>query len=481
MIKTLRRSSTPGACFWALLALVSLLGAEALALPQWAVQSGRACDTCHTDPTGWPNPELAERKCSLSCGTCHVNPTGGGMRNAGGLYFGRQTLPMFGSRPADELYKAPKIKLTNGPSPGSQPSQAPTEEMKGTPIPKGDWYWQMPLDQAPRLGVWPWKVPGPMTAGRYAGIPVSPTFQVGTDLRFMAYYPQEEGVETAYFPMQADLHLLARPYNPEGVNVGRLTTLITMGFQGSRGEEFDGFVDRYFTREWWALYDNLPYQFYVKGGRFLPAYGWKLDDHTAYTRQGMDLLGTPFDHERQVTGVEVGLNPNYFYAHASLFNAAQKWDEPIKDEDGYGAALTAGWRHMGWHVGGSLMGGSKEGLDQVTAGANWALNLMWYDILPIMYLGELNYTHSGLDGRDRNGMNAFHEVEVRATRGVQLKLRYDWRDPDTQFIDDHLHRYIVGVQWYPVSFLEVIVQYRHNRELEQIDNDEFFVQLHGWY
>lgn len=471
-----RSRSLRGLLWTCALLIVGMVG-EASALPQWAVQSARACDTCHVDPTAWPNPELADRKCALNCNTCHVNPSGGGMRNVSGIFYGRQTLPMFGSRPADELYKTPKIRIIKGKIAGSQPSQTP----EGTPIPEGDWYWQMPLDQAPRLGVWPSKVAPALSDERYGGLEVSPTFQVGTDLRFMAYFPQEEGQDAAYFPMQADLHLAARPYNPKGVNTGRLTTLITMGFQGSRGEEFDGFVDRYFTREWWALYDNLPYQLYVKGGRFLPAYGWRLDDHTAYTRQGMNLLGTPFDQERQVTGVEVGLNPNYFYAHLSAFNAAVKWDEPINGDDGYGAALSAGWRHMGWHLGGSMMGGSKEGLDQVTGGANWAFNMHWYDILPLIYLGELNYTHEGLEGRDRNGLNAFHELEWRVVRGIQAKFRYDWKDPDTQLLDDHLHRYIVGLQWYPVSFLEVIVQYRHNREVDQIDNDEFFVQLHGWY
>lgn len=82
--------------------LLSLLltVASARATPLYSVRAASECDTCHVEPVGWKNPALAQRQCSLDCNTCHVSPTGGGMREAAGLYFGREALPMFGQRPS---------------------------------------------------------------------------------------------------------------------------------------------------------------------------------------------------------------------------------------------------------------------------------------------------------------------------------------------------------------------------------------------
>ena len=47
----------------------------ARALPLYTSRAGRTCDNCHTDPTGWKNPNLKNRNCTLSCNGCHVNPS----------------------------------------------------------------------------------------------------------------------------------------------------------------------------------------------------------------------------------------------------------------------------------------------------------------------------------------------------------------------------------------------------------------------
>ena len=108
-----------------------LVATAAQALPQFAVRSARACDTCHVDPTGWVDPEVALRKCSLNCNVCHVSPSGAGMRNEAGIYYGRQTLPMFGDRPADNVYRPVTL---SAPTPAaSQPTSMPAGAPAITP------------------------------------------------------------------------------------------------------------------------------------------------------------------------------------------------------------------------------------------------------------------------------------------------------------------------------------------------------------
>ncbi len=476
-----------GALFWV---------SAAQALPQYAIRSARQCDTCHVDPTGWEDPaDVGERKCTLNCQGCHVSPAGGGMRTESGTYYGKQVLPMWGSRPADQVYKTPKVGKRVHPAPSSQPTSGGSGAAGSQPV----------VDTS---------VAAPGTAGRYGGITPHPTFQIGLDYRLMIYMPNDENEDNAIFPMQADIHLAYRPYNPGKLNKGRLTTAVTGGFRGARSEEeFDSTSDRLFLREWYAMYHDLPGNMYARGGRFLPAHGWRTDDHTPFVRQGQVILGQGFDFERQVTGVEVGYNPNYLFMHASLFNAADQWDTPIDTDDGFGGAVMAGWRDLNWHLSGSMIYGTRpEVSDDVPAyqqlawGVQWGLNLAGVNKLntlpagsplyavdsligvnlPLIYMGELHFNHRVPEtGRNSLGLAASHEFDWLITRGVNFKVRYDWLDSDTEVEFDTVHRATTGFEVHPYSHTTITAQYRHNwtnsENRGKTDIDEMLVILRGWY
>ncbi len=467
-------------------ATITLGASTAFALPQFSVRSVRQCDTCHVAPEGWEDPAVDLRKCSLNCNVCHVAPTGGGLRNESGIFYGRQTLPMFGPRPADAAYKPVEL-VPHSQQPGSQPASRPAAP---------------PAEPAKK------EVPEPGTAGRYAGIEPHPTFQIGGDIRgMMPYYSAQELPDADgnpendfFFPMQFDLHLAARPYNPVELNEGRLTLVLTAGFEGDRAKGAEGVVDRLFVKEWYAMYHDLPNQMYARLGRFLPPHGWRLDDHTVFTRQSLPFIGGGLDGERQVTGVEVGINPNYFYGHLAVYSANEEWEDQFEFEDGgFGTTLSAGWRDLGWQAGSSITYGRREGLssdgdtgNQMIYSLQWAYNFYgagdgeWApDIAPLIYLGEYSINHQPDRELNEIGLAAFHEINWLIVQGLNSKLRYSWIDPDTKVEFDTNHRLAVGLEFYPIMFTEVIVQYRHNwsntDDRFEGDSDEFFVQLHGWY
>lgn len=511
----------------ALFILVELgaIGA-ALATPQIAIRSVRRCDTCHVDPTGWYDPPDAnERKCTLNCNSCHVSPTGGGMRNESGIFYARHTLPMFGAREGAEAYKAVRLQGSKPDAPASQkfipatqpigdqwqrpasqpaasqPAKAASQPVRkaasrpakaaSQPVAAGSQPASQPVgiggptsrpvgDYVPDL-----IVPSPGTAARYAGIEPHPTFQVGTDLRLAYYKTYGENGDSAFFPMQTDLYLAYRPYNPAALNKGRLTLLVNSGALGSRGQEFDGFADRFFVREWYAMYHDLPGNMYARAGRFLPAHGWRTDDHTVFTRQRQQLFGGNWDFERQVTGVEVGWNPNYPYANLSVFNPSNDWDKPIDGDAGIGTALTAGYRDLGWHAGGSLAYANRDG-NQVVASAEWALNLHVLTGLPFIYLGQYLVNAAMPEvGRNFTGLAAFHEIGWWATQGLNVRLRYDWADPDTELKFDSAHQLTASVDVFPTQFVELILQYRHawNNSADRLDSegDAVLLMLHAFY
>src|SRR5262249_14736803 len=50
---------------------------------------------------------------------------------------------------------------------------------------------------------------------------------------------------------------------------------------------------------------RLPWDGYIKAGRFVPSYGWKFDDHTMYVRSEQNLFPPAFSD----VGVEAGIAP----------------------------------------------------------------------------------------------------------------------------------------------------------------------------
>ncbi|MAE71498.1 MAG: hypothetical protein CME06_13655 [Gemmatimonadetes bacterium] len=430
----------------ALLIAAIVFAPSATALPQFSVESAASCRSCHVEPTDWHNPEKKFRKCTLSCAACHVNPTGGGMRKQAGLFYGKDHLPLAGARPTDSL--ARWLGSIHPPDP-----------------------------------------PGRGDPARFAGIRPNPTLQVGFDLRTMGYYPEEGS--SSHFPMQTDLHLAFRPYNPEAWHRGRLTLLATAGFEGSRAQEFADLADRFFIKELWALYDDLPNQSYVKAGRFLPAYGWRFDDHTPFVRQGLG-----FDNERQITGVEIGLNPNYLYGHLAAFSNHNS-SQFSALTDGWGAAASAGWRDLFWQLGASLMVESRDPLlpsdtDRTLdtwAGLQFSLNLFdathpWKaaNWLPLIYLAEVDLRRTSIGSATTTGFTALHEIDLSPTPWLVSLFRYEWQDSDIEFESGYRTRWTAGLRIHLYTHVELVAQQRWNRGTAPAAlGREGLVSLHLWY
>jgi hypothetical protein len=106
--------------------------------------------------------------------------------------------------------------------------------------------------------------------------------------------------------------------------------------------------------------------------------------------------------------------------------------------------------------------------------------------LPLIYLGEFVLNHSAPEeGESGTALAAFHELGYMIAEGFNLTARYDWADGDTDFRQDTEHRASLGLEFYPVQFLEVILRYRHNWAIADqrfsTDRDELLVMLHGWF
>lgn len=459
------------ACVW----MTPSLGA---ATPLYAAREARTCDTCHLEPGKWVNPQVVDRKCTLSCQACHVDPAGGGMRNASGRFLGRATLPMIATSPRPtqdwdrELFRAlyRRDKATTY-SDSLPPSPADLAASRSSQFAAHDlWAHGRPLGSPSRWSLY---------QGRYGALRADPLVRIGWDVRLAVLV----SMGSLAFPMQVDLPVLLHP-------VEHVSLLVNTGVRGRRTGASDTVDDPstpYF-REAFLLVHELPYLAYAKAGRFVPDFGLRLDDHTSDIRRAFELDGSL--PQARVSGVEVGLNPNYPYLRASYFRSTSRFRDPeqfnpFDVDDGYGYAVSAGLRGEGWSVGASTLLRRRpvsEGGDATTVGGYAVFNPWFYHHgLPLTWQGEFDVgDRTRESGRSTRQIAMYQELSWRAANGLNVLLAQDWADPDREVKDDHTLRLSLGAQVTPLPGVTLDTRVRALFPAGEQSGTDLFVQLHFW-
>jgi len=444
--------------------------------PLYSARAGRTCDNCHLEPNKWENPPLADRKCTLSCESCHVDPSGGGLRNASGRFYGRSTLAAIATSPRptmdwdrDVLHRRRDRATTYS---DSLPQGPASESERQDPrfAPHDLWAHGKPLGGSSKYAPW---------QGRYGAMNADPFIRIGWDVRVALL----TGSGTLPFPMQIDLGAAVHP-------VEHVTVLANVGARGRR-TGIKTVVDDPATpylREAFLLVHEAPYRAYAKAGRFVPAFGLRIDDHTSQTRRGFELdNGVP---EARVTGIEVGLNPNYPFASLSWFRggsqteALENWN--LFDlSPGYGGALHAGLRAEGWSVGGSVLARRRpaEHGGDATSGAVFAVFNPWHywRNLPVVLQAEFDFgTRSRSSGHETRQLAYYQEITWLAWNGIDFIAAQDWSDPDTEVRDDDAWRLSGGVQLTPFPGLTFDARGRLLVPAGEQTGADFFAQFHFW-
>jgi hypothetical protein len=459
-------------------ALAALASAPAYATPMYAARAGRTCDNCHVTPNDWRNPKLAARKCGLSCQTCHVDPAGGGMRNASGRFYGRATLPMIATSPrptADWDRGVPGLGRRDRATTYSHrlPLGPDTFEASATyrDSTADGWAWGTPAGGATPYGFFP---------GRYDALAADPVLRITGEVRLAALLSRS----SLFFPMQFDVSTALHP-------VHHVTAFANVGVRGRASGYGDTFDDNHtpYFREAFVLLHEAPFNSYVKGGRFVPSYGLRLDDHTSRIRREFELDGSL--PESRVTGVEVGAAPNYPFVQAAYFRMASRarvpdpWDIFDVDE-GWGVALNAGYRNEGWTLAASALARRRpleEGGDTDTYGVYAAINPWHYArSLPLTYQVEYDIgSRQRASGTQANLSAFYHELDWLVWNGVNVLIAHDWSDPDHEVRDDDTHRVQGGVQIVPYPGVSVDARVRALLLPRGEGSDaDVFLQLHLW-
>jgi hypothetical protein len=264
-------------------------------------------------------------------------------------------------------------------------------------------------------------------------------------------------------------------------------------------EEIDIYARYDFLWDVWEAYAVarvLPNGSYIKGGSFMPNYGIRVDDHTAYTRGGdmgivtttggvgnRGLIYTPTYVE---SGVEVGA---YLAEYALLTASVGSSRSPrvFTADPAYTASLQitpAIGDEAGLFFGGSFASFKAQRLDAnfqpVNPNVNMYGGFAGIGAAGFSLMGEYDIA-DGLLADDVKTAVLMLEGSYNIIKGLDAVVRYDRYDSNTDTKDDEFSRVVIGFEIFPYSFIEVRPQFRIQMEEPSVDNNTFLVQFHLFY
>jgi hypothetical protein len=281
---------------------------------------------------------------------------------------------------------------------------------------------------------------------------------VGADFRTLYFYQQRPDSvrdKNAFFQMQGDLY----------VNF-RLAKKVNIFLKKGLYSGFEAF----------GLLNILPANGHVKVGKFVPAFGTRLDDHTAYIRTVTGF--SPETGRPELTGAEVGIAPGRFSIVGGVYNAADGY----AGSGGNNKALLGraeGMFELAQDVylgiGGNIF--TKESETGVRTSIYGGFGSFSYGILAVV--GEVDLLRSAGVGEAVTGIASYVEGSCLVTQGLDLKLGYEFYDPDKDFKSGSQSRISVGCELFPIGGVEVRPMFRFNIEDPSDQrNDELQILLH---
>lgn len=277
----------------------------------------------------------------------------------------------------------------------------------------------------------------------------------GLDFRFLYFYQKKDNPDatrSSFFPMQMDVYFNLRVSK-------KINVYVNPAF---------GPYARY---EVFGTASILPLDGYIKAGRFTPSYGLRIDDHNVYVREK-----TPFRNNLgQAAGIEIGANPGPFMVLVSATNTAGERDVQLPK-----AILAKVETRFNLDKFNFLFGGSSFNRvtpqDKINLLGGYALvawdgNLIIQGAVEYIRGNSLDMSlngqrHSEIGGSNTSLINLKQlaytiEADYAVIQGIDLKFIYDFFDPDTDLKTGTAKRYSGGLEFFPISGVEIRPLYRY--------------------
>lgn len=217
----------------------------------------------------------------------------------------------------------------------------------------------------------------------------------------------------------------------------------------------------------------LPYQGYIRAGKFMPSFGWRFADHTSFVKEQM--LWPPGYSD---TGMEFGLYPFGISANFGLFNGtSSQFDENMGKAF---AARFEGRKHIGFL--GFGLGASYWRSDRPSGSVEMYGPFNYLNLLKgrLIHTGEADWLKD--NSTKLTSFATTQNLAFMIRQGIWLETTYDYKDPDTKLKDGTVTRYGINLDIFPIGFAEFEPSLRFYRDGIAHDNYTVFVgQFHFFF
>lgn len=227
------------------------------------------------------------------------------------------------------------------------------------------------------------------------------------------------------------------------------------------------------NRESYALYWSKDHRYYLKAGRMFLPYGLRLEDDSAFIRQVSGINFTTPD-----TGVEAGLELNAWSLNLAISNGAGGGSENNTAKQ---YSLRAEYIRPGWR------GGASYNLNQGDEDDDRAMMNAFAGIKtgPVAWLAEYDFIRDDAPSENRVEQEiGLLEANTEVLDGHNVKLTYEYLDPNIDVDEDERERYSVVWEFVPLRFSQIRLGYRKLNGIPQNElqnSSEFFLQNHVYF
>ncbi|MGE5337461.1 MAG: hypothetical protein ACM3PU_06510 [Gemmatimonadota bacterium] len=224
------------------------------------------------------------------------------------------------------------------------------------------------------------------------------------------------------------------------------------------------------TQEANVRYTHAPGDWYVKAGKFYLPFGWRLQDNSAFVREVSGISMTTPDN-----GIELGLERPELSAQVALTNGSAN----AGTGSGHQVTGQVVWVKPQGRIGLAASFTNSRAGDRRVVGTFAGLRTG-----PLVWLGEADLVQDDGFPEGRRSLYAgLAEVDWGIRRGHNLKLTYEYFDPDRKVAGDQKVRYSLVYEYTPLPFVQLRFGVRRYRGIPQNDVDNrrlVFAEIHGF-
>ena len=277
--------------------------------------------------------------------------------------------------------------------------------------------------------------------------------------------------------LRADYRYVETPNQPESsrFDVSRGTLYIEANLVPNR---LMFYVDQQLApngslnREAYVKVRDASGNWHVAGGQFYLPYGLRLQDDSAFVRQATGINFTNPDRGLQV-GYEKG-------AWSTILSVTNGTGGGAELDTGKQVSWLATYVETRWRAGLSVNVNDTDGGDRQMQGLFFGLRTG-----PLAWLAEVDWISDDEPSLPQtDAIAGLVETNWLFRQGHNLKLSYDYLDPNGDVDEDHRVRWSAVYEYTPMQFVQGRLGVRVYDGIPQSDaqnRDEFFLELHGFF